>query len=55
MFMCRKNMAHMDEDTAWNREDAAPGAGDSINDAVRCIIQKGLAMAPLGFPIKMLD
>lgn len=46
----QENMAHMDEDTAWNREMRL--LARRFNDAVRGIIQKGLDDGSLGFPIK---
>jgi TetR/AcrR family transcriptional regulator, cholesterol catabolism regulator len=46
----QEDMAHMDEDTAWNREMRA--LAHRFSDAVRDIIQKGLDDRTLSLPIK---
>jgi AcrR family transcriptional regulator len=46
----QENMAHMEDDTAWNRE--IKHLSRRFNDAVRGIIQKGLDEGSLGFPVK---
>jgi TetR/AcrR family transcriptional regulator, cholesterol catabolism regulator len=46
----QENMAHMDEDTSWNRE--MRGLSRRFNDAVRDIIQKGLDEGSLSSPVR---
>src|SRR6202021_2457293 len=46
----QENMAHMEDDTAWNRE--IKHLSRRFNDAVRGIIQKALDEGSLGFPVK---
>lgn len=46
----QENMAHMEEDTPWNRE--MRGLTRRFDVAIRGIIQKGLDDGSLGFPIK---
>jgi TetR/AcrR family transcriptional regulator, cholesterol catabolism regulator len=46
----QEDMAHIDEDRAWNREMRL--LGRRFNDAVRDIIQKGLDDGSLRFPVR---